>query len=115
MKRSKKIILIIISFVFIAGVIIFVAVKYEKNKSLKSLKEQFHVSEMSKYYQEYADKCLKTYMPSCCLSSIDSAEAQNSLLFESNDGGMNIDAKCPDGYQLDMNKCKTSYIWCSKK
>lgn len=64
------------------------------------------------YYESFRQKCGDD---GCCLSSVDSAEAKNSLLFESNQGGMDIDADCPDGYELNMNRCITSYIWCEKK
>ncbi|MCD4693854.1 hypothetical protein K8R62_00660 [bacterium] len=63
------------------------------------------------YYENFRQKCGEDQ---CCLSSIDHAELQNSLLFESNKGNMNIDADCPAGYGLNMNRCLTSYIWCEK-
>ena len=64
------------------------------------------------YYDSFREKC---DTDGCCLSSVKNAEKENSLIFESNNGGMNIENECPDGYQLDMNKCITSYIWCIKK
>ena len=67
------------------------------------------------YYDDFRKQCQDKYDKSCCLDSVNNAEKENSLLFESNNGGMNIDSECPDGYQLDMYKCETSFIWCSKK
>lgn len=66
------------------------------------------------YYDDFRKKCDDKYDKSCCLSSVNNAEKEKSLIFESNNGNMNIDARCSDGYQLDMNRCETSYVWCSK-
>ena len=96
----------------IATLLIFTALLFGCSKEIEPKKIEPGTRD---YYDSFREKCKDTWDDKCCLASVDRAEKENSPLFESNNGGMDIDNKCPDGYILDMLKCRTSYIWCVKK
>lgn len=60
------------------------------------------------YYDNFRKICeQKNESKSCCLSSVDNAEQEGSLIYEKND------VVCPGGSAPIMNKCIDSYKWCS--
>jgi hypothetical protein len=67
--------------------------------------------DLQNYYEQFRQKCGSD---KCCLDSFEKAKLERSEIFENNEGDMNMSGDCPTGHQLTMNKCVTSYVWCTK-
>lgn len=55
------------------------------------------------YYAELANGCKALNDTGCCLSSVDTMEAHNYLVFNES---------CPKGFEKDQLLCPSSYAWC---
>jgi hypothetical protein len=58
------------------------------------------------YYENFRKKCEGS---GCCLSSVNNAEQDNSLIYEE----LMKDVICPEGFTPNALKCPDSYKWCS--
>lgn len=55
-------------------------------------------------YQQFLDKCNRD---SCCERSVKVAESIKAIIISRS-------TECPKGYQRDLLKCKSSYVWCKQ-
>ena len=98
-----KTLLAIFLFVGIGTIIIgggYIVGEYYKNKTANQIAKP--VEKAENYYDVLEKKCGND---SCCLSSLD-------LMRQGNYKEADKNGNCPDGFEMNMQKCETSYQWC---
>lgn len=112
-KISSEVALaIILLFSIVLGSLIYFSGKSEKVDSVETqvnmLTQQSEIETKTKaYYDNFRKKCGNS---SCCLSSVDNAEKDNSLVYKSGEGER---INCPDGFFPERLKCLESHEWCA--
>ena len=95
MKKSIKVVLIILVFITISimGIIIYAY-----------LNEKSEIKQLPPYYLDLAEQCSSGYSYGCCMASVWTMKY----------GGYKLSKHgfCDDGFKLGMLKCPESFKWC---
>ena len=74
---------------------------WEYSKNIENNQIIKPVNQVENYYDVLEKKCADN----CCMSSLKTMRANNYKEADKN-------GKCPEGFFIDMMKCRTSYQWC---
>ncbi len=112
--NKSKILLGIAIFFCIIILFIYINQKTVENVDNNVSNQQTAIEPKSKaYYESFRKKCEGLEGSGCCLSSVNKAEQDNSLIYER--GTPLSDKICLNDSELNTLRCIDSYTWCSKK